>query len=205
MEMDRGEDAPAIPKIDSVEVRTLTRADLPEVTAVMNEGFGSKRCCGCIPASETVAGFVARYAAWPDEKLRLGAVAIIDNKIVGCVQMTKLGFPVYPAGLHTCESGEMYVETVSVGAAARGKGVGSRLMQWCEATARADPTITHLKLAVLYGNRAMGLYEKIGYKKIEEDACDFCCGAFFVALFIGRPYGCCNAEWGIVDMVKQLT
>ena len=202
--MDRGEDAPQ-PKIDVVEVRTLTRADLPEVTLVMNEGFGTKRMCCCIPATETVEETVARYSEYPDEKLSLGAVAILDNKIVGCVQLTKRGLPVYPSGLHTCESGEMYVETVSVGSAARGKGVGSRLMQWCEATARTDPTITHLKLEVLYGNRAIGLYEKMGYEKIEEDGIAFCCGAFLVLLLFGRPYGCCDDGWGVVNMVKQLT
>ena len=87
-DMDRGEDTPR-PQISVVEVRTLTRDDLPEVTRVMNEGFGTKRLCCCIPAKETVMETVARYSEYPDEKLSLWAVAILDNKIVGCVQLTR--------------------------------------------------------------------------------------------------------------------
>ena len=74
-------------------------------------------------------------------------------------------------------------------AEARGKGVGTKLLQWAEAqaVARGD---TVMSLAVLRGNRAQGLYQRFGFEEQpHQDGCDECCECCFVTLCFGRPYG----------------
>lgn len=94
------------------------------------------------------------------------------------------------------------VEQLSVSAGARGLGLGTRLLEWCEARAR-DAGCNHMTLAVINGNRARALYERLGYVAVEQDCVDECCGCLFVFLLVGRPYGLC-APWGAVDMRKEL-
>ena len=62
-----------------------------------------------------------------------------------------------------------------------------------------------MSLAVLWGNRAQGLYERFGFEEQpHQDGCDECCECCFVTLCFGRPYGCCHAGWGSAFMTKSL-
>jgi ribosomal protein S18 acetylase RimI-like enzyme len=191
---------------EAIRVEVLTIDHLQQACQVMKEGFGTKRFLACIPMTESLKAMTKRYSNYPAEKFALGAVAVSNSKVLGFVQMTNKDVPMYPAGLHVCETGEMYIETVAVSATARGKGVGSLLLDWCEQTARSYKTrIYKLTLCVINGNRAIGLYERFGFQgKTNDDACDDCCEALIICCLLGRPYGCCNPKWGATDMVKSL-
>jgi len=105
--------------------------------------------------------------------------------------------------MHRPKAGEIYIEWLAVSASARGRGVGTKLLDWMEATAR-ERGMTTLSLAVIRGNRAKGLYERKGYVVKELGCCEECWGCCLLTTFFGRPYGFCHPEWGGDDMVKQL-
>ena len=121
-----------------------------------------------------------------------------------------LGFvqlAIYPMqdkdSLHTTKPGETYIEQITVAAAARGKGVGRALLQWAEDRAR-EKQCNVLTLAVLNGNKAKRLYERVGFVDVPTDACDQLVGGFIVCFLMGRPYGLCDPHCGSVDMRKAL-
>ena len=148
-----------------------------------------------------------RYKKYPSEKLALGAVAVDSETegVVGAVQMTVHGLPMYPEGFHSCKRNEMYIETLAVSPSARGKGVGTQLLKWCEATARSRSGIDYLYLSVINGNRAKGLYERFGFVENPEGDCvDEFCAVAIVCCCFGRPYGCRDPAWGATDMIKEL-
>ena len=84
--------------------------------------------------------------------------------------------------------GELYVEELAVSADARGKGVGTKLLQWAEAqaVARGD---TVMSLAVLRGNRAQGLYQRFVLKNNPPGRLRRVLQCCFVTMCFGRPYG----------------
>jgi len=193
-----------------IEIHTLTQADMSGATAVLNEGFGSKMCCCCVPGTESVSDVSKRYTKAP-AKLSVSAVAKRGGVVVGVLLMAEYGMPVYPPFLvipfpgipYTNKPGEMYIEQVAVSAVVRGQGVGGKLLDWAESTAR-DRGATLLSLAVLNGNPAIRLYEKKGFVA-QRDCADECCGAIFVCFVMGRPYGICSPHVGGVDMHKPLS
>ena len=100
-------------------------------------------------------------------------------------------------------TGETYIEQISVSAAARGKGIGKRLLQWAEAQARAANG-TSMTLTVLNGNPARRLYERFGFVVVPEDPCEQCVGCCVVTCLMGRPYGLCDPHFGGVEMKMVL-
>jgi len=108
-----------------------------------------------------------------------------------------------PCELHTPEKGEAYVDWIAVLPRARGKGVGTKLMAWCEEVAMAKGA-TRMTLGVINGNPAIRLYERIGYVKQTQSGSDRCWTCLFMCLCFGRPYGCCHPEWGGMMMEKPM-
>ena len=90
-----------------------------------------------------------------------------------------------------------------MGASARGKGVGTKLLAWVESTARARGAKT-LSLAVVRGNPAKRLYERVGYVVRPVGACEEALSCLVVTVFFGRPYGFCHPAWGSDMMYKEL-
>ena len=189
---------------DGPQIRTLELADMPGVTAVLNEGFGSKTCCCCVPGTETVDRVSSRYTRCP-AKISVSAVAKgADGAVIGVILMAEHGMPVYPPGLHTNKPGEVYIEQLGVGAAARGQGVGGKLLDWGERVAR-ERGANMMSLGVLNGNPAIKLYERKGFVKKPIDAVEDCCGVCIVCCLMGRPYGLCSPHFGGLDMQKPLS
>ena len=189
----------------SVRVEALTPARYRENYDIEHAFLGSKKFCCVLPWS-CCGGFgewrAQREKQAPEHKA-LYAVAIDEStsKVLGFVHCCGHGMK---CDLHTPKPGELYVEELAVSAEARGKGVGTKLLQWAEAqaVARGD---TVMSLAVLRGNRAQGLYERFGFEEQpHQDGCDECCECCFVTLCFGRPYGCCHAGWGSAFMTKSL-
>lgn len=183
---------------------------LPQACQVLLDSFSTKRCLFCIKISESLPQLQKRYAKMSAAKRNLGAVALLQHEngheeVVGYVQMATGNMPTYPMNLHSCKKDEMYIEMLGVSSNARGKGVGTLLLEWCQETALNYGThITRLTLEVLRGNRAIQLYERFGFKIKSVDCCDEACGAFFVCILLGRPFGFCNPSWGSAYMEKHL-
>jgi ribosomal protein S18 acetylase RimI-like enzyme len=140
--------------LPEVTVQPLTMDMVHAMADVMKEGFGSKRCCVCVPIGNPDE-IHSYYTKHPERLPRTGLALGKDGKPLGFVQLA-----IYPQhdkdGLHTNKPGETYVEMVGVAAAARGKGVGKMLLQWAEDQARENHG-TALTLAVLNGNPARRL------------------------------------------------
>lgn len=191
---------------NNVRITTLQEEHFGDIAELLIEGFGSKRCCFCFAGTETSGEMAKRYAKYPKEKWELCAVAIDSGtgRVVGYCQSSIKGLPQYPEGLHSCKPNELYIEQVGVGAAARGKGLGTKLLQWTEDKARSMPQITFLSLGVVSGNRAIGLYERFGFVRKKTDVIEDLCTCLIIFFLMGRPFGLCDPNWGGFDMEKVL-
>jgi len=117
-----------------------------------------------------------------------------DGKVLGYVAMTF--HPMQPVdGLYKPKAGEAYIDQLMVSVAARGKGVGKKLLEWAEALAR-ERNSTTLALEVLNGSPARQLYERYGL------CSRYCISPIFICCFASLPYGC--SHWGSVFMTKNL-
>ena len=61
-----------------------------------------------------------------------------------------------------------------------------------------------LSLAVIDGNPARRLYERVGFVAKERDGCEWCIGGAVGCCLFGCPYGLSNPHWGVADMEKPL-
>ena len=209
-----GDDEPAAPEPQEIaraatpeaaaefSVKPLTVDLVDSMTNVHNEGFGSKTCCCCFPVADTDGRIRAFYTKHPERLPMCGLAVDKDGVPVGYVQLA-----IYPMndkdGLHDTKPGETYIEQISVSAAARGKGIGKRLLQWAEAQARAANG-TSMTLSVINGNPARRLYERFGFVVVPEDPCEQCVGCCVVTCLMGRPYGLCDPHFGAVEMKMVL-
>ena len=189
---------------DGVRVEMLTAARYAEEFAVYSAFVSSKHCCCIFPLSmsESAAENAKKKGRWPEDKRSLGAVAVdlATDKVLGIVQGAGHG---HPCDMHAPKRDEVYVEHLAVSAGARGKGVGTKLLRWVEAEARARGART-LSLAVIRGNPAQRLYERFGFETKREGCCDDAIGCCIVTWLMGRPYGLCHGRWGADTMYKAL-
>ena len=143
---------------------TYTQGSLgaADITCAYNDGARSKFCCLCCPLTENKSGQgVITYMEKNPSRLPIWGIAVDDDgRAMGYVAMTF--YPMQPMdGLHTTKPGEAYIDQVMVSSAARGKGVGTKLLEWAETLAREN-NCSHLALEVLNGNPAKKLYERFG-------------------------------------------
>ena len=98
------------------------------------------------------------------------AIRESDGKVVGFAQMTDRTMIRDPCSncLHSLGEDECYIEMMSVLPDVRGGGVGTRLLQFCEAQAR-ERGAKKLTLGVVAGNPAKKLYERFGFKDIDQN------------------------------------
>lgn len=200
-------------KKNSIRIVRLEEKHLPELVNVFNDSFGSKSCC-CLLFStkESLRQLQSRYSSTPEAKRKLGFVAVDGDDehavVLGFAQMTSYGLPVYPEGFHDVKRNEIYLEIMGVSEDARGRGVGTKLLDKCVETAKLAAASSHanvtLSLEVLGGNRAIGLYERVGFKTVPSNPIDDCCGAAVVFFFLGRPYGLCDPGWGSISMEMKV-
>jgi ribosomal protein S18 acetylase RimI-like enzyme len=195
----------------TVTVKALTKELLTannslgaaDITRAYNDGAGAKFCCLCCPLSEHESGQgVIKYMETNPSRLPSWGVAVDnDGRALGYVAMTF--HPMQPMdGLHTTKPGEAYIDQLMVSAAARGNGVGTKLLEWAEALAR-ERNSTTLSLEVLNGNPARGLYERFGLEVQPADPCSrYFISPIFICCFASLPYGC--SHWGSVLMTKNL-
>ena len=128
----------------------------------------------------------------------MSAVAVreVEDRVVGLAIMAEHGMPRSwdERQMHTLRPGECYLHMLCVLSEARGKGVGSVLLRWCEATAVARGA-EFLSLGVVAGNPAQRLYERKGFEVMHSSGC---CGNLVMCFFLGLPHCRC----GVVSMEK---
>ena len=153
-------------------------------------------CCACSNCPRPDADFAAEHRKHPELR-ETCAVALIDGKVIGS---TKLVFGGQYQGmadqcLHTPKRGEAYVDHLAVDASARGRGVGTEMLRWCEQTARARGAKV-MTLGVVKANPAIRLYERFGFVQTSSG----CCESSVVCCLFGTPHG----QIGGVMMEKVL-
>ena len=179
-------DAPS----DGIQIESLQRDASPEFLKQLGElhfdGFGAKRCCLCFGhgKAEMVTDLKSALAKAPDSKLDAYGVALFEGNVVGFAQ---LGFPdtvgdiMDPSILQVkASAGYCHLERIVVSSTMRGKGLGTKLLDWVDAKARDKGSKT-VNLEVVNGNPAKKLYERQGYvsntntcQKISMCPCIFC-------------------------------
>lgn len=125
-----------------------------------------------------------------------------DHVVVGYVQMTMEGLPLFLEGFHECSSDEMYIEMIGVSSVARGCGIGQKLLHWCVQQSILNQK-SMLRLDVLNGNRAIHLYERFGFV-ISEYETD-CYSSCIVCIMFGCPYGLCHTKLGSLKMEMNVS
>jgi ribosomal protein S18 acetylase RimI-like enzyme len=152
---------------------------------------------------ESLESFAKWYRRHP-ETMRGTAVAVREDtgEVVGVIATGTHGQPRSPEDteMHATKPGECHVEWLAVTAAARGCGVGTKLLRWARQHAEAQ-NCAELTLGVVNGNPAIRLYEREGFEAVPVDACEAACGCFWSTLVLGCPNGRC----GGFDMRMRLT
>lgn len=153
-----------------IRIESLGREDprLKELALLNADGFRDKRCCLCIGDSQAELECSLRSAAkWvPDAKLEGFGVAMTGDQTVGFAQ---LGFHDTPGDvmLPVCfrnipAPDTCHLERIVVSHTMRGKGLGTKLLNWVDEKAR-QRGCKHVMLEVVSNNPAKKLYEKHGY------------------------------------------
>ncbi len=106
----------------SLSFRSATADDLPTIVAVLaDDGLGREREDASLPLRQDYDD--AFKAMSKDENNRL-VVAVLDDVIVGCLQLT------FIPGLSRLGTWRCQIEGVRVAASQRGAGVGQAMMEW---------------------------------------------------------------------------
>jgi GNAT superfamily N-acetyltransferase len=192
-------------RIEALTPETLNGARIQanHFMASRKAACGVIPCCLC-PAGETEFG--SPYRKNPDN-YSTSAVAVRnkDGRVVGFVQMSlhgQKGRDCCASLMHTLRPGEAYIEQMMVDAETRGQGIGTRLLEWCEETARAKGA-TLLSLGVVTGNPAERLYKRFGFE--DHVPKDGCCDSCMTYTRIFCILGCPHRRFGGKVMHKPLT
>ena len=175
-----------------------------QITRAYNDGAGAKNCCLCCPLAEHQSGRgIVKYMEKNPNRLPCWGIAVdnSDGRPLGYVSVTV--HPMQPMdGLHRTKPGEAYIDQVMVSSDARGRGVGTKLLEWAEVLARQQDAKV-LTLEVLNGNPAKRLYERFGMAVQPAGPCmRWCVSPIFICCFASQHFGC--SHWGSVLMAKSL-
>ena len=187
----------------SVRIETVNASHFEALASIQNDFLNTKKCCCLIPlgGDVSVKSLTKQYNKHP-EYMVCAAIAL-DSETNAPLGFIQTGYKGMPVDMHTCKPGECYVNSIAVLSQARGKGVGTKLLQWGEDLAREKGS-DRMTLAVINGNPAKRLYERYGFAKKDVDCVEGSIGCCFISCFLGRPYGFCHSEWGGDDMEKKL-
>ena len=115
-----------MPTVEKITFRRARAEDVPAIVALLaDDPLGADR-----ETPDDPAPYQAAFAAIDADPQQLLVVADRDGEVVGTAQLT------YLPGLSRRGATRAQIEAVRVGAAARGAGLGSRLITWCVEQAR---------------------------------------------------------------------
>eukprot|EP00747_Dinoflagellata_sp_TGD_P116609 gnl/TRDRNA2_/TRDRNA2_172425_c1_seq1.p1 gnl/TRDRNA2_/TRDRNA2_172425_c1~~gnl/TRDRNA2_/TRDRNA2_172425_c1_seq1.p1 ORF type:complete len:293 (+),score=38.42 gnl/TRDRNA2_/TRDRNA2_172425_c1_seq1:196-1074(+) len=190
------------------QVAVIGEADFQSTAEMLADAFAEKRgrgCCQLQSRDETIKdeikGWQKTLETCPQKMQRIAVIR--DNSgsypvvlgycaLMGPNDVGNLSLPSWMR--HKLVQGEVHLEQIGVSEKARGKGLGTKLMQWAEAVARSLGA-KFISLEVMAANPAKRLYEREGYVVTRppssgdciEDCCDACLTPPIVFLFHGVP------------------
>jgi ribosomal protein S18 acetylase RimI-like enzyme len=192
---------------NDVRLESLTERYFRGALGVENTfiGAGRKRLCCLLPLTlfpASLADFYIRYATENARSASVVAVRERDDKVVGYAHMTERGMERDASSqfMHSLKDGECYIESMSVLPEMRGQGIGTRLLEFCEARAR-ERGARNLTLGVVANNPARHLYERFGFVEKKRGALTSCGSSLGLFCLLGCPH------WRIGGdvMVKNLS
>ena len=179
-----------------VTIAAPTESQIPLVCKIAKDFLNTKRFCCCVPVgNQTVSDSIIKkhWTKHPNVQ-KFAALALGESgEPLGFMQLIFAGMP---CDLHTSKKGECYIETLAVLPEARGKGVGTMMLEYAESVAVKEGCEV-LSLEVLNGNPAARLYSRFGFVEKTQSACEDCLGMLIVSCLLGRVYGCfgpCGAK-----------
>jgi N-acetylglutamate synthase-like GNAT family acetyltransferase len=139
---------------DGITIRRATSHDVPHIVALLaDDALGASR-----ESPQDLDPYHAAFTAIDADPRQWLVVAELDNVVIGTAQLT------YLPGLSHKGGTRAQIEAVRIGGAARGSGLGSRLIEWCVDRAREHGcTMVQLTSDVTRAD-AHRFYEKLGFK-----------------------------------------
>lgn len=112
-----------------IRFRRATAGDLPAIVALLaDDDLGAAREDASLPLNQAYISAFAGIDADPNQLL---AVAVRDQDILGCLQITFL------PGLSRMGAWRGQIESVRIARAARGEGLGRQMFDWAIETCRS--------------------------------------------------------------------
>ncbi|WP_418594550.1 N-acetyltransferase family protein [Ponticoccus sp. (in: a-proteobacteria)] len=137
-------------------MRRATRADLPAIVALLaDDTLGAGREDASLPLN---AAYLSAFEAIERDENQFLAVAEQDGALLGCLHLTFL------PGISRLGAWRGQVESVRVAAAARGSGLGRRMLEWAAETARARGCTLVQLTTDKTRPEAHRFYESLGYQ-----------------------------------------
>lgn len=137
-------------------MRRATRADLPAIVALLaDDTLGAGREDASLPLN---AAYLSAFEAIERDENQFLAVAEQDGALLGCLHLTFL------PGISRLGAWRGQVESVRVTAAARGSGLGRRMLEWAADTARARGCTLVQLTTDKTRPEAHRFYESLGYQ-----------------------------------------
>lgn len=137
-------------------MRRATRADLPAIVALLaDDTLGVGREDASLPLN---AAYLSAFEAIERDENQFLAVAEQDGALLGCLHLTFL------PGISRLGAWRGQVESVRVAAAARGSGLGRRMLEWAADTARARGCTLVQLTTDKTRPEAHRFYESLGYQ-----------------------------------------
>lgn len=113
---------------EDIVIRPAAERDVPAIVALLaDDPLGARR-----ESPDDLAPYLTAFAALDDDPRQCVVVADRAGVVVGTAQLT------YLPGLSRRGATRAQIEAVRVSAAARGTGLGSRLIRWCVDQARQN-------------------------------------------------------------------
>lgn len=216
----------------SVTVRSPTEEDIPGMTICYQDGFGAKTVHGGIPADKVIefqtfflqrslTAFNTHYAVAVDDET--GAVLgychiLLPGEEEGsnievswaewknlCGGTTWKAMKAMPLAMMSQKAPKdaVQLESITAAAAARGRGVGSRLMDWVKTRTQEhfegvkDAESASVVLSVMYGNPAKHLYERAGF--VDESTTGWMSRKFIKWVFGSKGADTMRCTWKLSD------
>lgn len=140
-----------------LHVRAATQADLPAIVAMLADDIkGAAREDASLPLDP---GYLAAFAAIVADSKMLLAVAELDGRPVGTVQLAML------PGLSRKGAARGYIEAVRIARSDRGRGLGAELIDWAVEWCRTAGCGTVQLTTQRDRFDARRFYERLGWER----------------------------------------
>ena len=177
-----------------IRVEALTEPYFRGALDVYNKfvGAGRKRLCCLVPLTLFPTSMLAfQFSFATENACSASAVAVreSDDKVVGFVHMTDKSMDREFSSIlmHSLKDGECYIESMCVLSEVRGQGIGTRLLEFCEARAR-ERSAQCITLGVVANNPAKRLYERFGFVDRKRDVLSSCGSSMGLFCIFGFPH-----------------